>query len=142
MNDESMEHVELQLAHLQPPGAPQELRTIVLGAVHCQLNAQRWDRWVARIAAALVILGVGLNLLVGWRGGQRAATQVAAAAKPDVMVQVAVAVAEATDAEAANCFVRHLAELSGSTLSPEQAAAIQQEIQSQVKNSVLSRKEG
>ena len=85
--------------------APSELRGEVLGLVRRQLAAQRWDRRLGRAAAALLVVGVGLNAAISWRSGQPPTNQAATELKPNAITQAAIAVAEATDAEtgSANC---------------------------------------
>ena len=141
-NLDDLESIERQLTILPLPSAPASLRAAVLNDVHRSLKAQRWDRRLARVAAALLAVGIGLNAAVGWRGGQRAANPTVVASRPDVIARVAVLLAEATDAETAREFVRHLAALDGMTLSPQQEAAIQQEVESHSKTAAAHRKDG
>jgi hypothetical protein len=129
MSDESFEHVERQLAGAGP-GAPVELRAAVLGEMRRELRAARWDRWISRTAAAVLLVGVGLNAVMFLRGdppaepgAERGIAQRGIVAQ-DSLVQAAAAVAEATDVETGRRFARQLAALGGRELSDEQAAAI------------------
>ncbi len=142
MNEESSEHLEQQLARIQPSGVPQELRATVMMAVHRQLIAQRWDRRLVRVAAALLVTGIALNWTVILRDGTGLHGQIGDGQKPEAIVEVAVAVAQATDVQTATSFAQHLAALNGASLSPQQSAAMQQEIQRRVRSSALGRKEG
>jgi hypothetical protein len=130
MSDESREQLEQRLA-TAGPGAPDALRDAVLRDVRRELRAARWDRRLARSAAAALVVGVGwnaLNFAFERRGDGRAAPGVAWAAagegSRDALVQVAATVAEATDATTGRNVARQLAALSGHTLSAEQAAAL------------------
>jgi hypothetical protein len=130
VSDESWEQLEQRLA-TAGPGAPAALRDTVLRDVRRELQAARWDRRLARLAAAVLLLGVGwnsLNFALDERGDGRAAPGHAWAAADggprDALVQVAATVAEATDAATGRNVARQLAALSGRALSDEQAAAL------------------
>jgi hypothetical protein len=127
MYDESLDQFEQQLA-AGAPGAPAAFREAVMTGVRRELRAARWDRRLARTAAATFVLGVGMNAVVGWRAERSAHAffggDHGGAVAQDSLVQAAAAVAEATDAETGRRVVRQLAALGGQTLSDEQAAAI------------------
>jgi hypothetical protein len=142
MDDPALEPIERQLAINRLPGAPGKLRGTVLAGVHRQLAAQRWDRRLGRAAVLMLVVGVGLNAAIGWRNGQPVSSQAGTGFKPDAITQAAVAVAEATDAETGTQIARHLAALGGVALSPQQEAAIQQQIESHFKRGGAQRKEG
>jgi len=142
MNNDPLEPLEQQLAQSRQSKAPEAMRTPVLAAVHRELAAQRWERRLARAAAVLLVAGIALNWTVGLRGERTASRRMEIAAKPEVIVEVAVVVAEATDAETGNIFAQHLATLSGTTLSNEQAAAIEQAIKRNLRNVGAVRKAG
>ena len=93
-----------------------------------ELAAARWDRRLGRVAAALVVAGVGLNAVVGLRDSHVARPAEAGLARREGMqsslVATAAAVAEATDAETGRSVARQMAALGGWELSDEQAAAI------------------
>jgi len=116
------------------------LRTPVLAAMHRELTAQRRDRRLVRIAAALLVVGIGLNWTVDLHDGTRSPRQLAISSNPAEIVEVAVAVAEATDAQTASHIAQQLAGVSA--LSVEETAALEQEIQRRVKNGAIRRKEG
>ena len=65
MDDESLNDIERQLSGVSTPHAPTELRADVLRDVHRELAAARWDRRLARTAAVLLAVGVGMNLGMG-----------------------------------------------------------------------------
>jgi hypothetical protein len=96
---------------------------------------------MARAAAALLFVGIGLNAMIGWRGARRATNSSLAESRPDVIARVAVLLAESTDAETARQFARHLAALDGTTLSQQQEAAIQQKIEAS-QTATAHRKDG
>ena len=103
----------------------------MLADVRRELRAARRDRWLARTAAAVLLLGVGwngVNAMLGRRDAaalERGGPDFAAAdVRGDSLVQTAAAVAEATDVATGRNVARQLAALSGCTLSDEQTAAI------------------
>ncbi len=71
MNEEPLEQIERRLARLQPPPAPAELRMRTLNSVHRQLAGQRWESRLGRVAVALLLVGVGLNVIVDWQAHAR-----------------------------------------------------------------------
>ena len=125
--DGDVEQVE-RLFCAAAPGAPADLRSAVLADVRRELRASAWDRMLARSAAAIVVVGVGLNAALGLRGDARMAPGGQATAivdaRQDALVQTAAAIAEATDAAMGRSVARQLAALSGRTLTDDQAAAI------------------
>jgi hypothetical protein len=126
MDDESLNDIERCLASVSSPHVPSELRADVLRDVHRELAAARWDRRLARAAAVLLAVGVGMNLAMGLQssGSSGVIRRIAAGPSRDSLVQVAVTVAEATDPETGSRFARQLAAMSGVPLSSEQSAAI------------------
>jgi hypothetical protein len=142
MDDPALELIERQLAHIPLAGAPAKLRGEALAGVHRHLAAQRWDRRLGRAAAAVLVIGIGLNVAISWRGGQPPSNQAVADLKPDAITQAAIAMAEATDAETGVQVARHLAALRGITLSPQQQAEIQTRIESHSRHMTGQRKEG
>jgi hypothetical protein len=126
MNDDALEHVESQLAKMRPTGAPLELRSMVLADVRRELRASRWDRRMARIAAALLIVGVGMNLAVGMKltRDEQQRRYVAEARMRQSLVDTAVVVAEATDARTGSDYAKQLATMMGHVLTTDDAAAI------------------
>ena len=125
MNDDSLEQIERQLAALPTSGAPRELREAVLAGVRRELRAARWDRRVARAAAVLFVVGLGLNLSVGARHADlRSGRTGIAKASSQSLMDTALVVAEATDAATARRFARHLAAMAGVELTGAEAAAI------------------
>jgi hypothetical protein len=142
MNNNPLEPLEQQLARSRQSIVPEALRTPVLAAVHRELAAQRWERRLARAASGLLVVGIALNWTVGLRGERAASRRMEVAAKPEVIFEIAVVVAEATDVETGNIFAQHWAALSGSTLSNEQAAAIEQTIKRNLRNAGAVRKAG
>lgn len=140
MNDEPLDKLEQQLALLQTLGAPPALRGAVLADVRRELRASRWDRRLARTAAVLLITGIGLNAaLVGSKNaGRSRSNQFAHQASRKSLVEAAVAVAQATSAETGGQFVRHLAALSGRTLTSDDLAAIDTAIEQQSHHASLN----
>ena len=142
MNEESIEQIEQQLARLQPARSPAELRTRTLKTVHRRLAGQRWESRLARVAAALMVLGIGMNALMSGPSARQSSNSIATLSDPDVLVRTAVTVAQVSDAKAGSDFARHLAILSGSPLTDAQEAAIQQAIKQHLQETADARKEG
>ncbi|HZZ27884.1 MAG TPA: hypothetical protein VFE46_07735 [Pirellulales bacterium] len=144
MDNESLDPIEQQLRLVTPKALPSGLRVLTLLAVHKRLMTQRWERRIGRLTAAVLVLGIVLNWTVGWHDhgalfGREVATS---AADSRAIVEVAVAIGKETDAETGRRMAEQLTVLSGAANSPEQAAAIEQEIQRRLKSGKLVRKEG
>jgi hypothetical protein len=144
MDDESSGDIERRLASFSSPHAQTELRAAVLSDIHRELAAARWDRRLARAAAVLLAVGVGMNLAMGLQssGSSSAVRRVAAGPSRDSLVQVAVTVAEATDAETGSRFARQLAAISGLLLSSEQSAAIDAAVKLHARPAAANGKDG
>jgi hypothetical protein len=124
---DSLDEVERNLAALRPHRAPSELRAGVLDAVHRELRAARWDRRLARAAMLLVMVGLGLNLMLGMRPVKPSHSlppDLARSTSPQLLVDTAVVIAEATDASTGSRVARQLAAMSGHELTRDEAAAI------------------
>lgn len=127
MSDESLEQIERQISLLRGINSPGELRGVVLEDVRRELQSARWDRRMARLTAALLFVGVGINLLIGVRSGTSYAGRLAAdrqAMTRTSLVDTAVLVAETTDAATARRFARQMAAMAGRPLTEDDAAAI------------------
>jgi hypothetical protein len=124
-SSESLEQIERQLAGIKPGGAPCELRSAVLDGVRRELRAARWDRRLARVAAVLLVVGVGLNASIGLhtRNSRETGRRIAGTSSQSLL-DTAVIVAEATDAATGRRFARQLAAMAGLELSSAEAAAI------------------
>jgi hypothetical protein len=142
MDDSTLDSIERQLANSPVANAPAELRHLVLTNVRDQLKTQRWDRRLGRAAIVLVIVGIALNATAGWRSSAPPVKSSFVESRPDAITRTAVFLAEATDAETAREFARHLAALSGRTLSPQQEAAIQRQIETVSKTAIGHAKDG
>jgi hypothetical protein len=127
MEHESFGHVEHRLAGMQLCGAPGELRAVTLAKVHCELRAARWDLRMARVAAALLTVGIGLNMAIGYQSAgflERPSQGIARVNSQQSFLDVAVLVAQATDAATGSQIARQLAARSGLELTDAEAAAI------------------
>lgn len=127
MNEEMSELVEGQLAAFLRPAAPPALRAAVLSDVERELRAARWDRRLGRAAVGLLLIGLGLNVSAGWQLGGSTKERHEYVARSEVrpsLVDTAVIVAEATNAETARRFARQLAAMSGREITADEAAAI------------------
>ena len=142
MSIEPFHSIEQQLAAQPQSALPADLRAKVIGTVHRQLASQHWERRAIRFAAALLAVGIGLNWSANLGSPHRAPSSAVLAARHDSVIEVAVAVAEATDAETGRGFARYSAALGGSPLSKQQAAEIEQEIERRLKNVSLDLNEG
>jgi hypothetical protein len=141
MRDEPLEQVERQIASVRAMGSPTELRGAVLSGVERELRAARWDRRLARVAAALLMLGVVMNVATGLRSVESG--QVAHSRRADSrpsLVDTAIIVAEATDAATARQYARQMAAMAGRKLTDGEAAAIDAAVQRPVPRGILGNK--
>ena len=121
MNDDDQE-LEHRLVRALQQSAPASLRAATLSDVRRELGAARFDRRLARLAAAVLFVGIGLNVALVLRGdagvsdGAEAAT---ARSSQTALARTAVVVADATDAETARRFVRQIAALGRWELTDE-----------------------
>lgn len=127
MDQEPLDEFERQLAIARPAGTPTDLRHVVLNDVERELRAARWDRRLARAAMVLLVVGVGMNAslaLPGSRPSDARTGQFANDRSQKSLVETAIVVAEATDAETGRQFARQMAAMSGRELTDQEIAAI------------------
>jgi hypothetical protein len=124
MDEPSFEQLERLIASCGPAGAPPELRWTVVAQMRRELAAARWDRRMGRLAAALLVAGVGLNAAIGFSAANSERPPLAAGSSPDSFVQAGVTVAQATDAETGRLVARQLAAWDGRRLTTEQLATL------------------
>lgn len=108
------------------------MRAAVLVDVESELRAARWDRQLGRAAVGLLLIGLGLNVSAGWQLGGSTKERHEYVARSEVrpsLVDTAVIVAEATNAETARRFARQLAAMSGREITTDEAAAIDAAVQ-------------
>lgn len=136
--------IEERLARHEVSGPATELRGAVLADVHRELAAARWDRRLARAAAVLLVVGIGMNVAMGWQssGPNSAVRRVADGPSQAAIVQFAVTIAEATDPETGRRFARQLAAMSGISVSSEQSAAIDAAVKPHVRPVISDGKDG
>jgi hypothetical protein len=134
MSDHSFDQIERRIAATVRPGAPDELRSVVLADVRRELRAGRWDRRLGRAAALLLAVGVGSNFVIALGAARGAKAPLAGGPSQAALVQTAVAVAEATDAEAGRRVARQMAMLGGWSLTSEQMAALDAAVAKEVRN--------
>jgi hypothetical protein len=132
MDDNLLDPIERKLESMPQSGAPATLRAAVLSEMDRELRAARWDRRLARTAFVLLVVGVGLNAAIGLGVPSTSKHQVAREPQRDSLVQVAMSVAEATDAQTGSRFARQLAALTGRSLTGDEAAAIEAAVQGRV----------
>ena len=145
MNDpfhDNLQPVEDQLARWRQDGAPPELRTVVLRQVRRELRAACWDRRLARVAAVLLIVGVGINVAIVWQHPGPAGGHVATRPTLQAIGELAATVAEATDVETATLFARQMASLRGWPARGEEATIIEREIQRRLSLTAGNGKDG
>jgi hypothetical protein len=126
-HDETFDEFESQLAAVRPPRAPTELRSVVLLDVERELHAVRWDRRLARAAVVLLVIGVGLNayqVLAPTKAAASDNRQVVRADSSRSLIETAIVVAEATNADTGRLFARQWAAMSGRALSERELDAI------------------
>jgi hypothetical protein len=122
MDDQSLAELERRLGQQRSIEAPDALRALTLLQVKRELRAARWDRRLGRIAAALVLTGIGLNAGVGLISEH--STSASIFATNDALVRTGVAVARATDVETGRMMAHQLAVIQDQSISPQQLAAI------------------
>lgn len=109
MKTEPLDEFESQLATAGRSGAPTELRRAVLNNVERELRASRWDRRLARTAVILLAFGIGLNAYQAL-SPKEATTfrnrQIARAESSQSLIETAIVVAEATNADTGRLFAR------------------------------------
>jgi hypothetical protein len=145
MKEPLIEQVERTLAEAIPASAPAELRGAVLTGVRRELRRARWDRGAMRTAAALLAFGVGMNVLFALRPilpmnlSARLPMNLSASddLSDDVLVEATVMVAEATDAETARRFARHMVVIGGRSPSDELLATLDAAIEQRLARSVI-----
>ena len=136
MGSDSFEDLERRLALVPRRGAPPALRAAVLDDVHRELAAARWDRRLARAAAGLLAVGIGMNAAVAWWPERSGESQLITGPTEESLIRLAVNVAEATDAQTGRRYARHVATLAGRTLSGDEAAAIDAAVSGRVSPAV------
>jgi len=123
MDDQSLAELERRLGQRSGVEAPDALRALTLSQVERELRAARWDRRLGRVAASLVLTGIGLNAGVGL-SSEHSTSSSTAFATNDALVRTAVAVALATDVETGRLMAHQLAVIQDQSISPQQLAAI------------------
>ena len=145
MNDpfhDDLQPVENQLAQWRPDGASPELRTVVLRQVRRELRAACWDRRLARTAAILLVVGVGMNIAIVWQPLNPVGQHVATRPTPQAIGELAATLAEATDVETASLFARQMAALRGWPAKGEEVTIIEREIRRRLSLTSGSGKDG
>ena len=125
MSDNIFEDIERQIIAANVTGLPAELRGKVLADLQCELRSARWDQHLARIVAAVLVVGVGLNVLNVMRSSalDRPANLHVADDRASV-VDTAIVVAQMSDVATAQRFARQFAAVMGRKLTNDEEAAI------------------
>ncbi len=127
MNQDPLDELERLLASAPHPGAPANLRGGVLSSVERELRAARWDRRLARAAVVLLAVGVGMNVslvLIESRTQSSSPGPIARDHNENSLIETAIVVTEATDAETGRRFARKIAAMSGRELTDRELEAI------------------
>ncbi len=133
--------LEARLARCAPAGAPNELRTAVLGQVRRELRAARWDRRLARVAAVLLAVGVGSSGMI-LRPNAAGSAGPSSRPTPQTIGRLAATVAGATDLETARQFARQMAALQGWPAQGEEMEIIRNRFESPQTQSQSHGKDG
>ena len=125
MSDDIFEGVEQQIGAVGVRGLPAELRGKVLADMQRELRAARWDRRLARFVAAVLVVGVGLNVfnMMGSSELDRPAKSLVTENRASV-VDTAIVVAQVSDVATAQRFARQFAAVMGRKLTVDEEAAI------------------
>lgn len=114
--------IEQQLAAEMPARAPAPLRDVVMKDVHHELKSARWDRRLAKVAGIVLATGIALNVALMVSGDDITAPQ--ATVSNASLVQTAVAVAKATDAQTARQMASQISAWNGHVMTTEQLATL------------------
>jgi hypothetical protein len=141
--DEFDNSVEAQLARLQPRFTVEGLRDATLGRVQRELRSSRWDRRLGRVAAVLLVVGIGMNVAtINKHPALPTGGRLAARPATESISELAVTMADATDITTASIYVRHLAAFHCFPIGGHQANAIQREVDRRLSSTVSNGKEG
>ncbi|WP_442481369.1 hypothetical protein [Aeoliella sp. SH292] len=121
MND-PLTAIEEQLTGEMPARAPSPLRDAVMKEVHRELKSARWDRRLTKVAGTVLAVGIALNVALMVGGDDFSAPR--STASNASLVQTAVAVARATDAQTARQLVSQISAWNGHVMTTEQLAAL------------------
>lgn len=123
MND-LVSQIERELSSLSPGGAPRELRAAVLVEVRRELRSSRWDQRLGRAAALMLTTGVVINATMAF-GVSGDPHPLRKPASQTSLVQTAVTVARATDAETGRQVAWQIAAWGGHSMTSEQSTALE-----------------
>ena len=141
--DEFNDSVEEQIARLQPRAAVAGLREATLGRVNRELRSSRWDIRFGRVAAVLLLMGIGINVAtVNKRLVLTTGVQLADRPTAESIAELAVTMADVNDSRTVSIYARHLATLSGFPIGSLQANAILKEVDRRLSSTVSNGKEG
>jgi hypothetical protein len=123
MND-PLSEVEDYLASLAHSTAPPGLRDAVMANVRRELQSSRRDQLLARAAAALIAVGLTLNVVTA-SNARSTGVERHDPTSQALFVRTAATLAQATDAETGRRIARQLAAWNGLAATRQQRAALE-----------------
>jgi hypothetical protein len=143
MNEPSVASmIEQHLLRVTPKRAPVEMRSVILASMQSELRSARWDRRLARVAAVLMCLAVGLNGFFGWRGYQQRRLAELQRPTPQAIVEVTEMIALVTDEETGRWFEERLLALRPFRPRTDAHAAMQRMVDEILQTWDLTEKDG
>jgi hypothetical protein len=109
MNEPSQTDIEQLLGHANLGSVSSDLREQVLQQTRRELRAACWDRRLGRVAAVLLLVGVGLNASSMWLTPSGSSWQTASRPSPESISNLETTMAEATDPETGRRLAQHYA---------------------------------
>lgn len=128
---DSRSEVEVYLASLARSPTPPGLRDAVMADVRRELRSSRWDQHLARTAAALIAVGLTLNIATAWNAGSAVAVRRDPTSQA-LFVRTAATIAQATDAETGRRIARQLAAWNGLAATRELRAAFERALDAEL----------
>ena len=117
-----------RLARCAPAGISATDRRTTLRQLQRELRAARWDRRLGRMAATLLMVGVGLSSIV-FRFYPIGSTGASSRPTPQAIGELAATVAEVTDLATAKQFARQHAAFQGWSTQGKEMQTIQRSFQ-------------
>jgi hypothetical protein len=141
-DDVNTNEIEQQLLRAVPGRAPAEMRSVILGSMQSKLRSTRWDRRLARTAAVLVCLAVGLNGTAGWRAHREYQLAELQRPTPRAITETAEMIASVTDKETGQWFEERMVALRASRSRTNAHVTMQRVVNEILKTWDLPEKDG